>query len=68
MVPAAAHVTLLGKWELTVSKAFSVLSCYLSTASRSSTRAHMLCGGHWLLGILLATPIVLLCLAVCTVA
>ena len=56
MVPAAVHATVLGKWELTLSNAFSVLSCYLSMASQSSTRAHakritatwyrMLNGGH----------------------
>ena len=57
-MPVAVHAALFSKWELTASKAFSVLSSDPSTSSQSSTGAHterivakwyhMLHGGHWL--------------------
>ena len=58
MGPAAVHVTLFGKWELTASNDFSLLSGDLSTTSQSYTGAHMeriaatwdhmLSHSHWL--------------------
>ena len=57
-VPAAVHVTLFGKWELTASNDFSLLSGDSSTTSQSYTGAHMeriaatwdhmLSHSHWL--------------------
>ena len=41
MVPVAVHVTLFGKWKLTASNNFSMLSGDLSTTSQSYIGAHM---------------------------